>query len=166
MKFEEAIAAMRTGARVRRPGWAWGRFLAIMAEPPGLPMERVVVNVVSGRPSLWTAGSGDIFAEDWEQVDTQALRVVSEEKAHARELVDDLGHIADYFQHWLDWQAKDRAKEKLLHTDEHTTLRWPIPLDGATPPQWPTRGGIAGIISAIRKAEDMARLVAGLEGNK
>ncbi len=52
MKFEEALAAMRAGKKVRRPGWVW----------------EAAEGIHFGAASPWVVALLDMMADDWEIV--------------------------------------------------------------------------------------------------
>src|SRR5688572_23608117 len=56
----------------------------------------------------------------------------------------DLEGVASYFQHWLSWQERERAREGLETTDETAIIK---------PPSWPSRRQLKAIIGAVQDAQ-------------
>ena len=56
-----------------------------------------------------------------------------------------LDGLAGLFQHWLDWNQKERDAEK-LSTDDGTHVI-------SVPPHWPSRGSLKHWIDTIRSAQ-------------
>ena len=73
----------------------------------------------------------------------------------AEELAINLKAISGHFQYWLDWQEKDRKREGLEVADDNV-LRLEMPVDGVTPPVWPTRRSMKHIIAVIEEAQQFA----------
>jgi hypothetical protein len=61
------------------------------------------------------------------------------------DLEDKLKLIADQLQHWLDFQAEQRAREDLPCADDTHII---------TPPTWPTRAQLQAWIEVLRASSE------------
>lgn len=66
MTFDEALAALDTGAMVRRASWPAGRLVLLgrRATPTTTTRDRLLL--LDGFPRPWTADEHDETAADWE----------------------------------------------------------------------------------------------------